>query len=309
MAKLNGVKTLDMVNGEITKVAYDGAEYEKIAHDFRDAQTGDLFLNTVNGDYYEITIRESNFHGISHPVRFINDIGRDGGYMRACSVHPLFRKISADKPKRLTVGDYAKVIANDSSHHAEIGDIVYIVSDDNDHQPYKCERVSDGKFVGWFFERELEAYEKEMERPNKPKLKAGDFVTIESYYYKADITKGKPYEVREDSNGLYFLDDAGDVRRAVLREGGFSIVPPNAVKWAKIGRKVNEYRVGDIVRLTNDSLGGLLGYSGIITRIIDNDYSFVPYRLEKPDFVEDEANTWYQASDIELIAPVESTLN
>ncbi len=29
MAKLNGVKTLDMVNGEITKVAYGGAEYVK----------------------------------------------------------------------------------------------------------------------------------------------------------------------------------------------------------------------------------------------------------------------------------------
>ncbi|MEC0478940.1 hypothetical protein [Bacillus licheniformis] len=29
MAKLAGVKTLDMVNGEITKVAYNGAEYVK----------------------------------------------------------------------------------------------------------------------------------------------------------------------------------------------------------------------------------------------------------------------------------------
>ncbi|MFB3900358.1 hypothetical protein ACES2D_12620 [Bacillus amyloliquefaciens] len=30
MAKLNGVKTLDMVNGEITKVAYGGVEYERV---------------------------------------------------------------------------------------------------------------------------------------------------------------------------------------------------------------------------------------------------------------------------------------
>lgn len=30
MAKLAGVKTLDMVNGEITKVAYNGAEYERV---------------------------------------------------------------------------------------------------------------------------------------------------------------------------------------------------------------------------------------------------------------------------------------
>lgn len=30
MAKLTNVKTLDMMNGEITKVAYDGAEYAKV---------------------------------------------------------------------------------------------------------------------------------------------------------------------------------------------------------------------------------------------------------------------------------------
>ncbi|MEC1648215.1 hypothetical protein [Bacillus halotolerans] len=41
MAKLEGVKTLDMVNGEITKVAYGGAEYERMEGE---AQKGDIAL-------------------------------------------------------------------------------------------------------------------------------------------------------------------------------------------------------------------------------------------------------------------------
>lgn len=40
MAKLNGVKTLDMANGEITKVAYKGAEYAKTSESVKE---GDVF--------------------------------------------------------------------------------------------------------------------------------------------------------------------------------------------------------------------------------------------------------------------------
>lgn len=98
MAKLNGVQTLDMVNGEITKVAYDGAEYAKVANDFNNAQTGDIFLHTGNGAYYELMIRDSYFCGINHPVRFITNGGRESGFMRGCNIHPLFRKVSESSP-------------------------------------------------------------------------------------------------------------------------------------------------------------------------------------------------------------------
>lgn len=47
MAKLNGVKTLDMVNGEITKVAYEGAEYAKV--DGLVKSTEDILLAIENG--------------------------------------------------------------------------------------------------------------------------------------------------------------------------------------------------------------------------------------------------------------------
>ncbi|MEZ3605433.1 hypothetical protein OB894_01375 [Bacillus subtilis] len=57
MAKLNGVKTLDMVNGEITKVSYGEAIYERVEGE---AKVGDIALankpglDTTEGAYYEV---------------------------------------------------------------------------------------------------------------------------------------------------------------------------------------------------------------------------------------------------------------
>ncbi|GJI62613.1 hypothetical protein [Bacillus velezensis] len=97
MAKLDGVKTLDMVNGEITKVAYGGAEYERVegrAKEF--GNVGDLVLNdrihcdlTV-GAFYEIVIDEDYCW---ETVR--DDVG--DGHISALydSGSVLFRKVSA----------------------------------------------------------------------------------------------------------------------------------------------------------------------------------------------------------------------
>lgn len=97
MAKLEGVKTIDMVNGEITKVSYNYAEYEKATTGFAQAQTGDLFqsdggMDETNGAFYEITIVEN---GDGHPIKFTDDAGDNNGYERRAPHLPLFRKISA----------------------------------------------------------------------------------------------------------------------------------------------------------------------------------------------------------------------
>nr|MDF9458015.1 hypothetical protein [Bacillus pumilus] len=42
MAALKGVKTVDMVGGEITKVSYEGAEYERVEGD---AEVGGLLMS------------------------------------------------------------------------------------------------------------------------------------------------------------------------------------------------------------------------------------------------------------------------
>lgn len=92
MAKLNGVKTLDMVNGEITKVAYGGAEYVK-AEGL--PKMGDLVLadkggyDITYGAFYKIT--EDADH--ADDVRFLDDV--DDERVRDDDDYVLFCKVSA----------------------------------------------------------------------------------------------------------------------------------------------------------------------------------------------------------------------
>ncbi|MGN7387764.1 hypothetical protein [Sporosarcina sp. SAFN-015] len=92
MAKLTGVKTIDMVNGEITKIEYDGAEYAKVDEH---AQAGDVVQvvgrswGTIEkGDFYIAKYTDGRFTHIEFPRRA-------NGYT---SDFEVFRKITADKP-------------------------------------------------------------------------------------------------------------------------------------------------------------------------------------------------------------------
>lgn len=95
MAKLNGVKTLDMVNGEITKVEYDGEVYAKVDGQ---AQAGDLALR-VKGNQFEISVGSfylvERIRGINEVM--VNDDADDLAY-RYTSKFDIFRKVSADRP-------------------------------------------------------------------------------------------------------------------------------------------------------------------------------------------------------------------
>ncbi|MEC1507053.1 hypothetical protein P9D42_15515 [Bacillus haynesii] len=92
MARLEGVKTLDMVNGEITKVAYDGAEYERVEGE---GKLGDIGLRISEPKTF---VSLGHFYPIIYDrgLRYIDD---DGDLM---VVRPgtfsFFRKVSASQP-------------------------------------------------------------------------------------------------------------------------------------------------------------------------------------------------------------------
>lgn len=384
MAKLYGVKTLDMVNGEIIKISYDGAEYTLTTEE---AVRGDILLALIgrsyidNGAFYTC-------YATGGPSIMIND---NDMQLRLYHRHDfkVFRKVSADNPTQQkdangmekevykpqegdivvvtddrasshVVGNIGKITEVDGGTYRvtvpgmpdrgnwliptrfrkatpaevkeyeeavidatfKVGDYVKIVKSLRDNNGAICVIEDKLQYLGGFTLRHISgkfpntksfatydqielATEAEVAAAKKPKLKSGDFIKFAED--GLDITAGKVYKVQQDSDGnFYVLDDYGSKDYRIGRGSDFEIVPESEAKWLKIGRKVNEYRVGDIVRLLNGGLGGLSGYEGIITKITDKDYL---YRLEKPDFVEDEVDTWYQADDIELIAPVESTLN
>lgn len=97
MAALNGVKTLDMVGGEITKVEYNGAEYVRV-NDVKEPIDGDIALNNEEsfsyskGKFYELHAGISRFG--SYLTKSDNDDDVNNG--KASHFWTLFRKVSAE---------------------------------------------------------------------------------------------------------------------------------------------------------------------------------------------------------------------
>ncbi|CDN42038.1 hypothetical protein BN871_AT_00400 [Paenibacillus sp. P22] len=76
-------------------------------------------------------------------------------------------------------------------------------------------------------------------------------------------------------------------------------------KWAKIGRKVGEYKVGDIVRFKKYSgVNGLNEHDGVIVEI--DDLGGMNPHLAKPTFVKTGYNTYTHPDHFELVTPVEA---
>ncbi|MED2910297.1 hypothetical protein P4360_33210, partial [Bacillus thuringiensis] len=88
-------------------------------------------------------------------------------------------------------------------------------------------------------------------------------------------------------------------------------------KWAKIGRKANEFKVGDIVRYEynskNNNAIGRSGFSGILAEIDDTGLGSKRkidlVHLVKPSFVDDDHDTWARLGDVALVVPVENRID
>ncbi|RCX22904.1 hypothetical protein DFP94_101493 [Fontibacillus phaseoli] len=183
-------------------------------------------------------------------------------------LEPIEESAQPAKPKRLTVGDYAKVVADNASHNYAVGTFVKIVIDDHRHYPYRAEKA-DGTLGNWLDEKDVEcATEAEVaaaqreakealkygdfadggyaELVNAPEslvrhrgIKNGDFVTVQI----ADIP-GK-YALRVDKGEKHGYCDASALRK-VTREEYEAAVDPR-----------NQFAKGDKVRLISG--GGTLG--------------------------------------------------
>lgn len=332
MARLHGVKTLDMVNGKKTKVLYDGVEYVRVEGE---GQLGDIGLRISKpttfvslGHFYPIiydrglryidddgdlmgvppgtfsffrkvsasqpsledrvSTNEKDIESLKSDVTALKgetkteyvridkseakagdfvkfdespddyltagkyyEIYRvdgcgdpqiyddDGDSYDTCGKRfEVYRKVSAaePKPERLKVGDYAKVVGNESGHYAEIDEIVLVKRDDKDFAPFHCEKLN-GNEAGIFYEDEL--------------VRATD-------------------------------EEVAEAKRAAAERK----------KWAAIGREVGEYKVGDIVQYL---------YDREICEVVDVDEDG---RVEVA--TQNHGICVENQSSIELIAPVEA---
>lgn len=249
MAALKGVKTLDMVGGEITKVAYEGADYERVEGE---ASVGDIVLITddswcdaTEGAFYlSIDISDGD------PV-IVDDIDEKDSYYS--DGYALFRK----KNVRLKVGDYAKVINNVMEYRE--GNIVQIAEGDSRFD-FKVDFINvtglsklTDQVYGYIDAKDLtratDAEVAEAKAKLAPKFSVGDYAKVVGNTHFSDIVGGAIVKITD------LADEAGDLRFELVGEYDYDYAKPFSLekvsaeeaKWAKIGRKVDEYKVGDIV--------------------------------------------------------------
>ncbi|MDP1503106.1 hypothetical protein [Bacillus velezensis] len=218
MAKLNGVKTLDMVNGEITKVAYGGADYVK-AEGL--PKMGDLVLarkcgyDITYGAFYKIT--EDADH--EEDVRFLDDV--DDGRVRDANDYVLFRKVSA---------------STDPSSSLE-------------------ERVSSAEADLETLKSDVAALkgESEYKRIDKSEAQDGDYIKFDEAP-KRYLTSGKYYEIDYvDLQGdPWITDDDGDeFDTQVLCDDEFEVYRKVSAASVEAEPKPERLKVGDYAKVVD----------------------------------------------------------
>ncbi|QAV85206.1 hypothetical protein ES965_14435 [Bacillus subtilis] len=231
MAKLEGVKTLDMVNGEITKVEYGGAEYVKTDSP---VQEGDIFLLTeghlvIGGDtgaFYMANKRPGG--GIEIPTMYRGNasaVQKNGNGIA-------FRKVDAAT------------------------------------NPSVEERVAkaEGEIESLKSDVAVLKGEAEYKRIAKSEARAGDYVKFD--YPPSFLTAKEYYEIKEFEDGdPVIIDDDGDEYDTysddfeVYRKAGADDPKPERLKVGDYAKVVNatdyhSFRDGDIVEIVEDPFTG-----------------------------------------------------
>lgn len=227
MANLVSVKTLDMVNGEITKVAYGGVEYERVEDE---AQIGDLVLIkdgwsfATQGKFYKsVGIDEGG------DAKIIDNYGDTISNDR--TTYDLFRKVAASTNPSVEV----RVTKAEGEIESLKSDVAALKGEAG----YKRISVDEAQ--------------------------PGDYVKFDEAP-RGYLTAGKYYEIDYvDSNGdPYITDDAGDVfdtycldddEFEVYRKAGAAEPKPERLKvgdYAKVvkNNRGHEVEVGTILLVT-----------------------------------------------------------
>lgn len=230
MAKLNGVKTLDMVNGETTKVAYGGAEYVKAEglpkmDDLVLAEEGGYDI--TYGAFYKIT--EDADH--EEDVRFLDDVG--DGRVRDADDYVLFRKVAA-----ATNPSLEERVAKAEGEIESLKSDVAALKGEAEYKRIDADEAKMGDFVKF---------------DNPP-----DYLTDEEYYEIDRIdSHGDPIVIDDDGDEY----DASNRYFEVYRKGSAASVEdepkPERLKvgdYAKVVRKEfgHQFDADDIIELIDE---------------------------------------------------------
>src|SRR5690625_3715704 len=208
MARLEGVKTLDMVNGEITKVEYNGEVYEKVAT----PKKGDIGLFTEDS---WVSLTEGGL--VFTEIIDVDDVGdpqvsSELGSVWRSKYLTYFRKPSAPS---LKAGDKVRLISDNPKYGfglVRVGDVGevrringgVIVVDFPNHTHWNGV-ISDIEPVG--------VEEVSEEQAESQKVKVGDTIRMLRDCFCGGYSAGDTFGVISvDDSGATFVDNDGDYR-------------------------------------------------------------------------------------------------
>lgn len=296
-------------------IEFEGATYRKVE---REAREGDVVIFTDG-------ISKTSWITIGKPYKVFKlnecpktygddgdriNIYRNDDYKRTRETVDVYEPIEQAKyvPQE---GDIV-VITAEGTHAYKVGELVRITSEFVRKGGQCNSETINGEevFCSWLFAEEVrkatlaevEKYEQAVKDASKPKLKAGDFVKFANG--TPSIKKGKMYEVFDNHHGLYFVDEDGDKRWSHFNRE-HEIIDAETAKWAKINRKPNEFKKGDVVRVVcKESSRFTVGTLGVVMK--DEIDSCCRPTTEA---ITTEGDLASYHPRVELVAPVESLFN
>lgn len=281
MAKLNGVKVIDMVGGKVTKVEYEGSMYTNFGA--VEAEAGDLVMfhnsqhKTDAGEFYSV-LSGDRYLANGGDGRYYTE-GWGGKGRRDVYRREEFLEIGRGEAG---VGDFVK-FRKDRRDYIIAGKMYEIYEIDGAGDPQIIDEEGDsfdtcGEDVTFYTKASKDEEVDEIDTKDTTKvgdgrLSLGEYAKVVKnigghYASIGDIVKivedeedYQPFlcESEDGRNAGYFHED--ELVRVTEEERKEA---EEVSKWAKIGRKPNEYKVGDIARITDYQCGH---YEGTLVEV------------------------------------------
>ncbi|WP_263560511.1 hypothetical protein [Paenibacillus polymyxa] len=213
ITRLDGADDPQIVDNDGDEYDLCGEEFEVYAKVSGTAEYREVKRWAKPGERIRIVDKVSYEERYENGAEFVVDSARGNGDVYVedialvlLSEYVVLVPVSAEEsaPKRLTVGDYARITGESRGHQFKIGEIVKIVKDDeSEHLPYKGE-TADGRdrIAVWFGPGEYEPAT-EAEFLAQRRLKVGEFAKVVAKnrtFTEERVSVGDVVKITEDDD-------------------------------------------------------------------------------------------------------------
>ncbi|MGM0966992.1 MAG: hypothetical protein ACQEWR_00320 [Bacillota bacterium] len=184
---------------------------------------------------------------------------------------------------------------------AKIGDLVHLAEVGAFYKCYDVDFEGDAFFA---FGIALDRSKYGLFRKKHTRLKVGDYAKVVGDTYYRNIVRGAIVKITDlaDKDGDLRFELVGDCDHDYAKPSSLEKVSAEEAKWAKIGRKVGEYRKGDIVAYDDPHWFGNSG----IGEVAEGTYMAYQVRVASTDRGGFKNEFYLNKDRVTLITPVEA---